>query len=112
MKQYTIEHLIYKIGGNAEENWNLLSSSKPYHIFFHLSSYPSCFVILETPETQGKYPTSNIIETVANECKNHTKYKNLRNLKVDYTFCYNVIKGEKPGQVYFQSNRKVNQIKI
>ena len=109
MKQYTINHIIYKIGSNANENWNLLENSKPYHLFFHLSSFPSCYTILECDIT---VPEIDIIKEVAQQCKNHTKYKNIPNIKVDYTLCENVIKGEKIGEVFFKSNKKVKQIKI
>lgn len=109
MKQYTIDHIIYKVGANADENWKLLSASKPHHLFFHLSSFPSCYVILECNES---IPEVDIIKAVAEQCKKHTKYKNIPNIKVDYTLCENVIKGDKIGQVYFKSNKKVKQVKI
>ena len=105
---HKISEYICKIGENAKENWKLLDNSDKNHYFFHLSSFPSCYVILECE----KKPLLGIIKDVAKICKNNTKYRNLRNLKVDYCQCSNVIKGEKVGEVIFKSNRKVKQVKV
>ena len=40
-------------------------------------------------------------------CKENSKYRNLRNVKISSTTCGNLKKGDKPGEVYFKSNRKV-----
>jgi predicted ribosome quality control (RQC) complex YloA/Tae2 family protein len=108
MKEIIIDDIKCKIGNNAIENWYLLENSKENYIFFHLSSFPSCYVILET---EKEVDEKKIIEA-ATLCKNNTKYKNLNNIKIDYCLCSNLIKGDKVGEVIYKSNRKVNQIKI
>ena len=45
-------------------------------------------------------------------CKMNTKYKNIPNLKVDYTQCKNIIKGDKEGEIIYKSNKKVKQITV
>ena len=110
MKQLSIDNITYRIGTNAKENWNLLEKSKPTDILFHLSSFPSCYVILEN-DTKD-FPSMYIIEQVALNCKLNTKYKNLKNIKVDYTLCDNVEKGEFVGELIYKSNRKVLSIKV
>jgi predicted ribosome quality control (RQC) complex YloA/Tae2 family protein len=110
MKTISIQDMNCIIGSNAKENWELLDSSKPTNILFHLSSFPSCYVILENDSE--KYPTEEIIREASILCRNNTKYKNMRDIKVDYTFCNNVMKGENVGQIYYKSNRKVLTIKI
>jgi predicted ribosome quality control (RQC) complex YloA/Tae2 family protein len=110
MKIVLIQDKKSMIGSNAKENWELLNLSKSTDVFFHLSSFPSCYVILEN-ETD-KYPSEDIIKEASILCKSNTKYKNMRDIKVDYTFCSNVIKGEVVGQVYYKSNRKVLSIKL
>ena len=99
---------MYKIGKNKVENWYILENSKPSDYFFHLSSFPSCYVILEIKEK----PTLEQIVKGAEICKEHTKFRNLKNLKVDYCRCDNVVKGDVIGEAEFVSNRKVKQIKI
>ena len=108
MKIHKISEYICKIGENAKENWELLASAAESHYFLHLSSFPSCYVILECDEK----PLLGVIKRAAEICKNSTKYRNLRNLKVDYCPCSNVIKGKKVGEAIFISNRKVKQVKI
>ena len=111
MKETFVNNIKCVIGSNASENWTILSNFKPHHMFFHLSSFPSCFVILET---EHKYPEIDleIIKQVASICKTNTKYKNVPNVKVDYTFCENIIKGDKVGEIIYRSKRQVKQIKI
>jgi predicted ribosome quality control (RQC) complex YloA/Tae2 family protein len=106
MKEFNINNIKIKVGTNANENWKILSDSLDCHTFLHLSSFPSCYVIIEY---EG-IPELDIIKEAANICKINTKYKNLKNIKVDYTLCSNVIKGDIVGEVFYKSNKKVKQI--
>lgn len=109
MKNHIIsDKFVCKIGTSAVENWKMLEDCKINHLFFHLSSFPSCFVILEWDASS--IPTDDIIYEAARQCKEHTKYRNLKNIKVDYTNSCNVVKGEEVGEVYYKSNRQVKQI--
>ena len=106
MKEFIVNNVKIKVGSNADENWKLLSESKDTNVFLHLSSFPSCYVIIETDGILDKY----VLKEAANICKNNTKYKNLKNIKVDYTLCSNVFKGDKVGEIVYKSNKKVKQI--
>jgi len=106
MKIVFIENLKCIVGQNAKENWEIFSTVNPEYLLFHLSSFPSCYVILETDID----PSIDIIKLVAILCKQNTKYKNVPNIKVDYTKCKNIIKGENVGEIIFKSNKKVNKI--
>jgi predicted ribosome quality control (RQC) complex YloA/Tae2 family protein len=99
---------IYVLGENAQDNWKILSESSPNDYFFHLSSFPSCYVILKCEDI----PTLEHLTRASEICKSATKYRNLRNIKVDYCMCSNVKKGSVVGEAVFVSNRKVKQIKI
>ena len=96
----------FKIGKNSKENWELLNENKN-HIWFHLSAFPSRYVIC-----CFENPTDEMIQFGAELCKENTKYRNLKNLKVSYTPISNLEKGIKEGMVYFKSNRKVKSIKV
>ena len=100
------ENLI-KIGENAKENWALIDASEPEWWWFHLKSFPSSHVVLETSE-----PTSEELIAAATWCKDTTKYRNLKNLKISYCQIKNIKKAEKVGSVTFLSNRKVKEIKL
>lgn len=97
-----------KVGQSAQENWKLLDKAKPEYFFFHLSSFPSCYVMLECDEI----PYIETIYECAKLCKSRTKYKNVPNLYVDYCGYDNLYKGWKIGEVFFRSNRKVLRIKV
>lgn len=109
MKTLLIENITCNIGENAVENWKILDEADKEHIFFHLSSFPSCYVILET--TFG-YPSNEVLSRAANICLKNTKYRNFKNIKVDYCFCENITKGEKVGEIFYKSNKKVKKIKL
>ena len=108
MRVFQYNNFICTLGENAKENWELFDISKENDYFFHLSSFPSGYVILEY---NGKL-TKEMITTSAILCKTHTKYRTLRDVKVDYCPCNNLEKGDKAGEVVFKSNRKVKQVKV
>lgn len=113
MKEILIDNIKCKIGNNAEENWKILDEAKESYLFFHLSSFPSCYIILELEEDiEDFFILNKILEKTALECKLNTKYKNLKNIKVDYCLVSNVIKGENIGEIYYKSNRKVKNIMV
>ena len=106
MKVIIIDDIEIVIGQNASENWELLELDEMY-IWLHLNSFPSCHVVIchDNPEDY-------IIQYAAELCKNNTKYKNLKNLKICYTPIKNLKKATDIGSVIFKSKRKVNTILI
>jgi len=98
---------LIKIGENARENWALIDASEPEWWWFHLKSFPSSHVVLETSE-----PTNEELIAAATWCKDTTKYRNLKNLKISYCQIKNIKNAEKVGSVTFLSNRKVKEIKL
>ena len=101
--------VIFRLGQNADENWELLDKASGDDIFFHLSKFPSCYVIMEKKKMDVTLDTYII---GAEFCKSGTKYRTLSNIKVDYCECENLIKGEKTGQVIFKSKRKVKTLMV
>jgi predicted ribosome quality control (RQC) complex YloA/Tae2 family protein len=110
MKSIEIQGILCKIGCNAIENWELLEKSNENNLLFHLTSFPSCYVICES--MNGDNINLEIIRQCAILCKNNTKYRNLKNIKVDYTTCNNIIKGDKIGEIIYKKNKKVKKIII
>ena len=108
MKEIIYNNIKIKVGSNAAENWKILDESTDNNIFLHLKSFPSCYVIIECEE----YPSEETITEAAKICKNNTKYKNIKNVKVDYTICKNVVKGGVVGEIFYKSNRKVDTVCI
>ena len=94
------------IGQNAQENWDLIDFESDF-IWLHLNSYPSCHVIIK-----DETPTNDTLQVAAEMCKENTKYRNLRNLKICYTKCSNLKKGPDVGSVIYKSKRQVKTILI
>ena len=127
MKTIQISEYTCLVGQNALENWTILSEAASTHLLFHLTSFPSCFVILSTEtiliDCQNSDSTSHhgvTIESVSQDaivecakiCIQHTKYKNRKNVLVDYTPVSNVRKGEVPGEIYYIHKKKVQTVCI
>lgn len=106
MKIITYNGINIIVGQNAKENWSLLDTNENY-LWFHLRSFPSCFVIIE-----DEYPDNLTVLEAATICKEHTKYRNLKNLKINYTPVKNLKKVGKEGTVQFISNRQVSTITV
>ncbi len=94
------------IGQRDQENWDIINFNSDY-IWLHLNSFPSCHVIIK-----DNNPDEEVLNYAANLCKNHTKYKNMKNLYVCYTKCNNLKKGPDVGSVIYKSNKQVKKWKI
>lgn len=86
-----------KIGESAEDNDKIISDAKQTDTWFHLASFPSCHVVISCSK---EYPlTKQMIYYCASLVKENTKYKNMPNLKVNYTTIKHVKKTDTPGKV-------------
>ena len=101
------DNIIIRIGENSKENWEIIDNSNLNWYWFHLKSFPSCHVVVESEEL-----SDNLLLIAAELCKKNTKYKNVPNIKINYCKINNLIKAKDEGSVIFKSNRKLNSIKI
>jgi predicted ribosome quality control (RQC) complex YloA/Tae2 family protein len=95
-------NITYYIGSNAQDNWDIIDNASPDDIWFHIDGSSSCHVIASICEntTFDKKDKRYIIKQGALLCKENSKYKSERNLKITYTSCKNVKKIEgSPGTV-------------
>ena len=106
MKTLDFNDITFKIGQNKTENWSLLNENNLY-TWFHLNSFPSCYVICCTENI-----TLELIEYGAKLCKENTKYRNLKNLKINYTTIKNLKKAQQEGAVFYISKKQVKNINI
>jgi len=88
MKTEIFEETNIKIGQNAQENWNLIDVFNQNYIWMHLNSFPSCYVVIENED-----PSNELLVEGARLCKDNTKYKNMKDIKICYTTISNLIKG-------------------
>jgi predicted ribosome quality control (RQC) complex YloA/Tae2 family protein len=110
MKVTCYENIICKIGQNAKDNWNILSDIEDNFLFFHLSDFPSCYVIIEYDNDEN--PCYDLLKFGATICKSNTKYRNMKNIRVDWTRCNNIKKGRKLGEIYYKKLELVKNIII
>jgi predicted ribosome quality control (RQC) complex YloA/Tae2 family protein len=108
MKVSIINNIRCIIGQNAAENWKIFDNAEKTHLFFHLSSFPSGYVIAECENN----PDTETLKTIAKLCKTNTKFRNLKNIKVDYTRCNNLKKGENVGEVIYNIKKNVFKITV
>jgi len=108
MKTLYIENFVCLVGKNAQENWQLLQDANSNDILFHLTSFPSCYVILKDENLIH----FQIIQKCAEICLENTKYKKLKNISVDYTEISNVKKGEERGELIYLHPSRVQRLKI
>ena len=57
VKHHLKENLILRCGRNAKENLDLLRHARPWHLWMHLSDYPSGHLIVERPKGYELNPT-------------------------------------------------------
>lgn len=108
VEEFEEEEYTIIIGQNVKDNDALLKKyGHTDYIWLHLKAYPSSHVVI-----LHNNPPLEILEAAAIACKDSTKYRNIRNLKVSYTKYNNVQKTNVPGAVNFKSNRKVQELKL
>lgn len=99
-KSYTLH-----IGESAVENWSMLYRAKQWYHFFHLSSFPSGYGLLECDK--GEEVPKHVLKQCAGYVIKNTKYRDMRNLKVDCTVYGNVKRGDRVGQAIYKKTRDI-----
>ena len=114
MKTYTItsedkEYILY-VGESAAENWRMLNKAKQWYYFFHLSSFASGYGMLVC-DIHEKVPT-HVLKRCGGCILSNTKYRNLRNVKIDCTKYSNVKRGAVLGEVFYKNSKNVTVLYI
>jgi hypothetical protein len=117
MKYVEYNDIKFYIGENAKDNWKLLDDSKMINenfIWFHLNSFPSSYVIMYSTIDEIKNNLENNIDDFlsfgANLCKENSKYKFLKDIKIIYTSLKRLKKTDNVGEVLISG--KKNYIKL
>ena len=111
MKKVEFNNIIFVIGENAKDNWEILDLYKKeneQYIWFHLNSFSSCYVIMcATLKDLDKSHINSYLYYGAELCKNNTKYRNLKNLKIVYTTLNKLTKTDEIGEVIISGKRNL-----
>jgi predicted ribosome quality control (RQC) complex YloA/Tae2 family protein len=91
--------VLFKIGRNAKDNFDIIDSSNINDLWFHVDNLPSAHIISSIPENINKKELKYIIKNGAMLCKQHSKFNQIKDLNIVYTKISNVIKTEVIGTV-------------
>ena len=119
-------NVIYKIGKNAENNFEILDQSNKQDVWFHVSNSSSCHVIAclknikfnryddELPnyydidfDSLDKKQKLQIIKQGAILCKQFSRLKNEKNVEIIYAKIEDVHKTDTMGSVITSNSKKV-----
>jgi len=100
--------IVFHIGKNKEENFEVIDNGKQDDIWFHAKDISSCHVVCELPENVDKKDLRYIIKAGALLCKNNTnKLRTLKNVEIIYTQIKNVTKTKVPGCVSTENTKTI-----
>jgi predicted ribosome quality control (RQC) complex YloA/Tae2 family protein len=100
----------YIIGGNANENHEIIDNADPDDLWFHISGHPSCHVIGKVPSDIAidKNDLLKIAKQGAVVCKeSSSEFKKQKNVEIDYTKVKFVTKMDTPGMVNVTNVKKI-----
>jgi hypothetical protein len=112
MKKIEYDNIIYHIGENAIDNWEVLKCSKQNWIWIHLNDLPSPYVVLTESFNNLKKNNNNykkFINYGCLLCKENSKYSNQK-VKVMWTLCKNVSFGNKVGEAIISGKSNIINI--
>lgn len=101
------KNLIYRIGKNAQNNFDLIDMSDPDDIWFHINNKASEHVVLSVPNEISftKKQMKDAITQGALLCKIHSKYKSNSNVEIVYTEIKNIKKTSVVGSVTIKNSK-------
>lgn len=99
----------YHVGGNAQENFELIDASSPIDIWFHIHQSSSCHVVANIPQDLklDKKQLLKIVVQGAVICKESSKQRSEKNVEVVYTKIENVTKSNPIGSVTITKEKKI-----
>jgi len=104
--------ITFVIGQNAAENFQIIDDSQPDDLWFHVAEFPSCHIVAKINDIMDNINRKDIkyiVKQGAILCKQHSKYKSVKNLDINYTEISNVQKTDIVGSV-ITSNTKIIKI--
>lgn len=108
----------FRVGQNAQDNFDLIDDSSPDNLWFHIHGHASCHVVaaiqrmkegqrMEEGVRYDKKQLRHIATQGAVICKQHSKYKSEPNVQVMYTQIQHVVKTATVGMVTVSTYRTI-----
>ena len=111
MKIIIYNNIQFVIGQNAQDNWNIFDEAYKTNsdfIWFHLNSFSSCYVIMYSTNEELKDNSFNdYLNYGASLCRQNSKYKNLKDIKICYTSLKKLTKTQKIGEVTIKGKKNI-----
>jgi predicted ribosome quality control (RQC) complex YloA/Tae2 family protein len=95
------------IGKDKQNNWDLLETSNPTDIWFHVADSSSSHVFLKTEEKMKDIPRAVIVRCAC-LCKSYSKSKATQKCSIIYTCVINVEKGKHVGEVLTKNVKTIS----
>ena len=105
------ETIVFRIGKNAKQNFDLIDDSCPDDLWFHVEERPSCHVVAMMPlDAKGwtKKQMRSVVVEGAVICKKHSKYKSESDVSIVYTLVCHVKKTSVIGSVWVESEKRIS----
>ncbi len=102
----------FRVGQNAQDNFDLIDDSSPDNLWFHIRGHASCHVVAAIQKgTEGVRYDKKQLRHIATQgaviCKQHSKYKSESNVQVMYTQIQHVFKTSIVGMVNVNTYRTI-----
>ena len=98
----------FRIGSNAQDNFDIIDDSGPNDMWFHLHNDSSSHVVASIPDGLKRKERMYIIRQGALLCKQqNNKSKKEKNVEVVFTTIKNVIKTNTVGMVELESSNVI-----
>jgi len=94
------DNVTFRIGENAQDNFDLIDDSNPHDIWFHLNNNSSSHVVASIPEGLKRKEKGYVIRSGALLCKNdNAKSRTQKQVEIIFTAIRNVKKTDIAGSV-------------
>ena len=104
------QDIVFRIGKNAKQNFDLIDDSCPHDLWFHVEGRPSCHVVAMMPvdtKSWNKKQMRSVVVQGAVICKKHSKYKSESDVLIVYTLVRHVKKTSVLGSVWVESEKQI-----
>ena len=102
------DNIIYKKGGNAQDNFDLIDNSNGEDIWFHINDQSSAHIVASISNLEfslDKKQLRDIIKQGAVICKQYSRYKSCKNVEIVYTKIKDVEKSTPIGSVMIRHGK-------
>jgi len=97
------------VGKNAADNFDIIDDATSRDIWFHIENEPSGHIVAKMPEIElNKKQLRQIITQGAVVCKENSKFKSMKNVKIVFTYVENVVKMDIPGSVMLLKSKNIS----